>query len=434
MGILEVLRKYGRIVLYILLTFLSFYCACYRLPVGVKYGVNLVVFAWACLEFFIRPNFDHATFCVRMLALFAFPYLMFWIWSVGIWITQFQTFAFILRGSLNIIYMMTNLMFVAGAIYLFGKKVLNYTAIAMAAANSLVAVQIAAGGGIGAFIQQYIRLLLTFADDTGNLMRSMELHDMVYGWGVCVIYYMVHKEKNWRHQLLYLGISGLFFTMGFKRIAMPAVAGAILLFYIHSKWKPKNLHALTNIAAALCGVGAFFYLWMIKSGLFVRLAKEYGINLMYRDVIYTYFSDFFTLGPTYLGRGIRFIYEYCTTEPTYHLAAAALHNVYMEMYIEVGFWCWWVWILYELAFRIHRISERYGATPAYMLMSMNLYVFFTFLTDNTSFYYPNNVLYRMAVMVVCIESKEKDNIIDAESRSTEELEDLRNQARLEQED
>ena len=187
--------------------------------------------------------------------------------------------------------------------------------------------------------------------------------------------------------------------------------------------QPKE-NKVTKIASGFLGVvvlialatggGLFFYLWFIKSGNFVKLANELEINLMYRDVIYTYFSDFFELVPTYIGRGIRFIYTYCTEDPSYHLAVTALHNVYMETYIEVGFWCWWIWILFELAFRIHRVEERYTEIPAYALMSMNLYVFGTYLTDNTLFYYAINVLYRMAIMEWCLEVSENSDLLDSE--------------------
>ena len=61
----------------------------------------------------------------------------------------------------------------------------------------------------------------------------------------------------------------------------------------------------------------------------------------------------------------------------------------------------------EQMIRIENVSKWYGDIPAYALMAMNFYVFFTFLTDNTSFYFPNNVLYRMAVMVWCFEVAEK---------------------------
>ena len=406
--------KLASAAFYILLAMLCFYCACYRLPVGLKYGINLMVAGWALLMFFIRPMFNRAVFCMRFLALFFFPYLMFWMWSVAIWISESQTFDYILRGSLNIFYMVTNILYAAAAVYLFGGNAMFLTLIGMALANMLVALEVIAWASIGTFISEYIRLLVTFADDTGRAMRAMELHDMVYGWGVCALYYMIHEEKNVKKQVFCLLVSWLFFTMGFKRIAVPAIVGAAMLYIVLYLWKPKHLRALANIMALATGGGLFFYLWFIKSGNFVKLANELEINLMYRDVIYTYFSDFFELVPTYIGRGIRFIYTYCTEDPSYHLAVTALHNVYMETYIEVGFWCWWIWILFELAFRIHRVEERYTEIPAYALMSMNLYVFGTYLTDNTLFYYAINVLYRMAIMEWCLEVSENSDLLDSE--------------------
>ena len=89
---------------------------------------------------------------MRFFLLFSFPYMLFWMWSVGIWISEFQNLAFIVRGSQNVIYMMTNLLFVAGAIYLFGKHTLTLTVVGMTVANGLVALQVAARAGIGTFI------------------------------------------------------------------------------------------------------------------------------------------------------------------------------------------------------------------------------------------------------------------------------------------
>ena len=417
--------KLASAAFYILLAMLCFYCACYRLPVGLKYGINLMMAGWALLMFFIRPMFNRAVFCMRFLALFFFPYLMFWMWSVAIWISESQTFDYILRGSLNIFYMVTNILFAAAAVYLFGGNAMLLTLIGMALANMLVALEVIAWASIGTFISEYIRLLVTFADDTGRAMRAMELHDMVYGWGVCALYYIIHKEKNVKKQVFCLLVSWLFFTMGFKRIAVPAVVGAAMLYIVLCLWKPKHLRALANIVALATGGGIFFYLWFIKSGNFVKLANELEINLMYRDIIYTYFSDFFELVPTYIGRGIRFIYTYCTEDPSYHLAVTALHNVYMETYIEVGFWCWWIWILHEIGGIAHRIQKRFNAECASAMLAMSVYVFLTFLTDNTTFYYPINVMYRMTIMTWCYETMRREHIPNANLRSQQELEDLR---------
>ena len=99
----------------------------------------------------------------------------------------------------------------------------------------------------------------------------------------------------------------------------------------------------------------------------------------------------------------------------------AVHNVYLETFIECGFWCYLIWMLYELSFRIRRIEKRYGVKPAAGLMAMNFYVFFTFLTDNTSFYYPINVMYRMTIMVWCYEEMKKEGIYNSCLMSVDQL-------------
>lgn len=426
------LWKHGSAALYVALTFFSFYCACYRLPVAVKYAVNVLVIGWALMDFFIRPQFDRAVFCLRLFALFFFPYLLFWMWSVGIWISEFQTFSFILRGSLNVFYMLTNILYTSASVYLFDVDAMFYNVLGMTLANSLVATQVAASTGIGQFIREYFTLIFTFAGQTGGAMRLMELHDMVYGWGVCVIFYAIHREPHPGRRVFGLLVSILYFTMGFKRIAVPAAAAAILLYSFLNHFKPKHLRLLSTLAAVLVGSAAFFYLYLIQSGIFITMLHKLGISLMYRDVLYSYFSRFFKLSPAFLGRGIRFIYNYATNDPHYPLATPAVHNVYMELYIEIGFWCWWIWIFYELSFRVHRIEERYTAPSAYLLLAMNFYVFATYLTDNTSFYYPINVLYRLAVMIVCYESMQHSGIVFSERLSIDEIEDLRRE--IEQEE
>ena len=42
--------KLASAAFYILLAMLCFYCACYRLPVGLKYGINLMVAGWALVQ------------------------------------------------------------------------------------------------------------------------------------------------------------------------------------------------------------------------------------------------------------------------------------------------------------------------------------------------------------------------------------------------
>ena len=412
---------WASVCLYIALTFLSFYCACYRLPVAVKYGINLLVFGWACIDFMIRPQWERGMFCLRFFTLFSFPYLLFWTWSVGIWISEFQSGAFILRGSQNILYMMTNIAFLCSAVYLFDVKAVLYTVIGMAMANGLVFVQVGLKSGFPRLIQEYFILLATFADETGNVIKKLELHDMVFGWGAVLLYYMIHKEKSWIEQVFGVAVSSFFFTLAFKRIAIPAIVAGAGLYYLLRNLKPRRLLRIARIAAVAAVLGTLFYLYLIKSGIFYQIAEELGVNLMSRDVLYSYYEDFYDISPTYLGQGVRFIYAYGTEHASDAIMVDAVHNVYLETFIECGFGCYLIWMLYELSFRIRRIEKRYGVKPAAGLMAMNFYVFFTFLTDNTSFYYPINVMYRMTIMVWCYEEMKKEGIYNSCLMSVDQL-------------
>ena len=140
---------------------------------------------------------------------------------------------------------------------------------------------------------------------------------------------------------------------------------------------------------------------------------------MFRDVLYKFYEDFYELMPTYLGRGVRFIYEYGSAVK--EGSREALHNVYLETYIEVGFWCWIIWMYYDLNWRVRRVCDRYEMPPAAVLMGMNVYVFFTYLTDNTLYYYCINVVYRMAVMVWSLERERDEAIPNASLMEIREL-------------
>ena len=76
---------------------------------------------------------------------------------------------------------------------------------------------------------------------------------------------------------------------------------------------------------------------------------------------------------------------------------------------------------YDLNWRVRRVSDRYEMPPAAVLMGMNVYVFFTYLTDNTLYYYCINVVYRMAVMVWSLERERDEAIPNASLMEIREL-------------
>ena len=379
--------------LYILLMCFSFFSDAEYLPAAVKYAVNLAVLAWASLAFLAKPQLARARLCAQLLALFFLPYLVFWLWSAGLWFVRFQPVAYIVRGTKSTVYMLTDLLLVCAAVYLFGRRAMAYTLAAMTAANACILFKTAVHSGLVPLLREFWQLLASFATQTGPIMSQLELHGLAFGWGAFLVWLLTQR----RPRIGVVAVCTLFFALTLKRIAVLGVACAGLL-WLAVRRRPAALRWMPWAMAASVGLAAFGFLAAVKSGLFYPVAERLGLNLMYRDVLYRYYSAFFTLSPAYVGQGIRFIYTFGTTEPS---AYEAVHSVYLELYLEVGFWCWWLWLIYELGFRVRWVAARFGFAPAALLMVMNAYVFCTYLTDNTSFYYCINVIYRLAVVCAC---------------------------------
>ena len=395
--------------LYIFLSFLSFYCACYRLPVGVKYIVSCFVTAIAALVFLIKPNFERMKFCGKLAAMYFAPFFLFWLWSLMIWTKDFQTTDYIIRGTKNIVYMLTNILYFCSAFYLFGKKSIYYTFYAMCAANFAVLIEVGVQYGFGPLFSEYATLLTSFANETGSVIRRMELHDMVFGWGPYILYFILYKDEGtpWWKNVLLLIPAFFFFTVALKRIAVLAV-GIALLFGIAVKcFRTSNKCRLYFWTAVCIGALCFLYVVVVKNGEFIEYMRRLGINLMGRQRIYAYYDDFFEVSPTFLGQGIRFLYNYSET----HEGIGLTHNVFLELFIELGFVMWFVWVWYDLRFRIKWMAKRYSYASAECLFVMCLYAFVTYMTDNTYFYYPINVTYRLLAMVWCYQTAVKRHML-----------------------
>ncbi len=389
-------------VTYIILSFLSFYSECYKLPVGVKYFVNLIIAFWAAAAFFISPRFKEMTFCFKTFIIYALPFLFFWMWSVGIWVSDFQTVDYIIRGSKNVIYMFTNIAYVCAAYYLFGHKAIYYTFYAMFIANIIVFFEAGLNWGFGRLLSEYITLVTSFANVTGEAIGSLEIHGMVHGWGLFLIYFIMNWEKpSWKH-ILYILTAFFFFTLAFKRIGIIGAAMALVLGMIYRRIGDGGRRGMTTLTAVIITVVAFAYIVAIKTGTFEILSQEYGINLMGRDEILEAYDEYYEISPAFAGHGIRFVFNHGQTTGGY----SSLHNVFVEHYIELGFIGWFVWMIYDTFFRLKYFERNYGTRSAVFLYASTIFIFMTYATDNTYFYFVINVIFRLLSMAWCYENKD----------------------------
>lgn len=398
---------------YIFLTFFTFYCECYKLPVGVKYFINIIIAAWAAAAFLINPKFKRMKFCLRFFVMYYLPFVFFWVWSMGIWLSDFQTTDYIIRGSKNIFYMFTTIAYICAAFYLFGKKAVDYTFYSMAAANLLCFVKVGLNNGFGNLLSEYAELITSFANVTGETISKLELHTIVLGWGVYVIYFILHWEKpHWKSALKFL-TALFFFTLSLKRVGVAGVAAALLIGIIFRLFSNENRRRMIIIvSAAVIGL-AFAYVVLIKTGVYNDFAEHFGINLMGRDKIMAAYDKYYEISPAFMGRGIRFVFNHGQTTGGY----ASLHNVFVEHYIELGFFGWFVWMIYDVYFRCRWVGKNFGYAAAEFLLASIVYAFITYATDNSYFYFSISAVYRLLSMSWCFESAQKHGFLDSEEEN-----------------
>ncbi len=389
-------------IVYVLLVALAFLVSTERkailplFPTTVRHFCDAGVIAIAVLFFLVTAIKKRIRVTLDLAWLWSIPYIGIAMISLLIWILNQTDLNYILRGLATVGSAELTALAVACAIWLFGKRVVDYTFYGALIAIALVVIQAVLDYGIAEFGKQYVTLLITFTGKTGPAMRYMEFHDLALGLGVFLMYYTWTLKKDSRSILLFAAAL-ICFSFSLKRIVVIAViAGLLIGLFLNKLLFKKRLYFLIAFEVALF-LGTYAYLFLVKQGYYGTVMNWLGINTMSRDAIYTYYADFFELVPDYLGRGLRFIYTH-TNETTdvievsknVVISVIAAHNEYITYFIELGFFGFIFWLWSNSWIKLNGIRRRYGWEAMTFTMMVVVYCFITYLTDNTYFYYSIN--------------------------------------------
>lgn len=324
--------------------------------------------------------------------------------SILIWIIDLQSFGYIMKGTSKISYQLLNIAIVLCAVYMFEEKAGTYTFFGIAGANVVIILIGAATTGIGGAVSDMISNITSFgASDVilnSPFIRAIEIHDITFVMGVYFIYFLFFAPHE-KYRYLYAALSLFLFFAGLKRIAflslILAVAFALLCRLLGPKGKVRTLMFTSFAIVAFC----YFYITIIQNGTFSRFCIEHDIELNGREKIYDYISNFYEVSPSYGGKG----YEFCvqllksmhgTKDQVVDITA--VHNDILKMYVEMGFWGFFLWIMGYYVFQTYWYISRCGEKVAVCFMSINIYMLITYLTDNTMFYYWSSMVIRMLPM------------------------------------
>ena len=325
--------------------------------------------------------------------------------SCFIWLVDIQTFVYMKPGLTRLLYTAINITVAMCAAYIYGKDCIEFAFWGSILYHFKMIALAASKAGIGSIVPDVINTIT--GGETGVFMGTLEVNEPTFCVGIFFLYFwFCEKEMFGKRKYLYILLSGLFLITGFKRNICGAIALGILIGYC-MKWAKKrkkhgDLHVaiFIGICATICCI---FYVYTIKSSLFVNTAMKYGINLMSREGLYEFIGDQYAFSLIFKGRGFGFIEHYLAYVKTLGLKYAGsslehIHNDLLLYYIEEGFWGYLGWLL-MISVWYPLLCYKYGNSKMSLIYTIfNAYNLVTFTTDNMSSSYQVTLTYRLILM------------------------------------
>ena len=238
--------------------------------------------------------------------------------------------------------------------------------------------------GVGGFVSYLV-------DNSANVRKYYEVHDICLAMPMFIYYYW-QMRPDASHRKLKIVIAAFISIAGFKRIALAAAFVVLILAYMVRIREQRGIR-FTELLIQICLV-AFAIIWIVFTGsdLIENMAREYGIDMMSRDVIYTFmrqYASFDFLQSLSGGKGI----EFCNVRllaasgvELHNMTITALHNDFLKLDIEMGFAGYLLWLVYTVFVVPAFLRSRFGANAKTAFILLTVFAFIVYATDNTTTY------------------------------------------------
>ncbi len=377
---------------FIVIAVLMYYFITQTINLGLfityRHAFALVLFASALLCFLIKPNIARGTATLKATIVYSLPLFITILVSLFIWFVGQVDTAVISRGLSSSFVYNNMISFTLGAVaflYIFGEKGIWYNLIAILISNILMICTIILQYGIGVFFAEFIKLIVTFADETGDVIVQAEIHELAFCLGAYLIYMFYKPKKNIVFYIL-LGLTLFCFVAAFKRIGIIAIVVALGFAWplkLIAKFKKDTAMRITVVLSVLVVLVLIGYVGIIKLDVFALL-EEAGIDTSGRVTIYNAVDKFYEFSPEFLGNGIGFLTYQLSTNMT--VGVNAVHNDFLQYFIDLGFWGYILWLVSITILRVCYFGKKGDIENAILSFSLTLYLVIVSSTDNTMNY------------------------------------------------
>ena len=375
------------------------------------YGLGIVMFA--VLAMCLHPNVPKIIELGKTSIVLSMSYIVPVLVSIFIWSFQFASTKFIIKDTFYNVYMLIDIAVAFATVYMLGDAAIILCTTAMGIGNLLIIIP-AFQSDPPRFIQEFITLVVTFGNDTGWLIKTVEIHDLTFMFGIFLLYAIIKKDLKGRWYII--AVTTFFSLTGLKRIAVIGIVGGALVYFILDLLPEKHAKNLAYIICVIISLATFAYIALVHAGLFNFLEETLHVDTKGRDIIYTYLNRQFSLSPFYMGKGIGFSNQEWNVGVGEKMVQDAFHNEYIRMYVETGFLGYVLWLYFNIFFRLSHFWKTQGKEGGLLFLAILIYLFTTYSSDNTYYYYYTSMALFLLTMSFKAGKSKKEKLI-AERKS-----------------
>lgn len=377
----------------------------------VMKAISLLIVAVGAVILFVSGDIDRVKTAGRFAGVYAFVLVGIIVWSIFLWIINLETVDFILRGATKFMYQFLVLLIMFAGGYLFGERAIYTTFYGLALANTVMLLINMGTYGPVESVNSVITMVT--GGEQAGFARAMEIHDITFAFGFFVIYFLFFAQHN-KERIFDILIALFYFVLGWKRIAMVSLPAAVLMALMLGRMRTKYRVPLMKTIAWGFVIFSFVYVTATRMGWFELITNHFGIDTMGRNEVYSYIEKYYKISIGFIGYGFEYttviLQQVAQANPDAHIGVVALHNNILTVYIELGFIGFWAWLLYTWIFQLNWMLTHWGEKVAMLFFLCELYIFITYMTDNTLYYYYSSLVLRLLPMGYAFHKKTAQDI------------------------
>ena len=377
----------------------------------VMKALSILIVVIGAVILFVSGNLDRVKTAGRFVGVYAFVLVGIIVWSILLWIINLETVEFIIRGATKFMYQFLVLLIIFAGAYMFGERAIYTTFYGLALANTSMLLINMVSFGPAESINSVITMIT--GGQQAGFVRAMEVHDITFTFGFFVIYFLFFAQHN-KERVIDILIALFYFFLGWKRIAMAAMPIAVIMAFVLGRIRSKYRISLMKIIAWTFVLFSFAYVTATRFGWFEMITNQLGIDTMGRNEIYKYIENYYNISLGFIGYGFEYttviLQKVVQTNPDAHIGVFALHNNILTLYIELGFIGFWAWMIYTWIFQLNWMLNHWGEKVAMLFFLCELYIFITYTTDNTLYYYYSSLVLRLMPMGYAFHKRTEQDI------------------------